>query len=259
MRRFRFSMRMLFVCLLLIGVLLVPLAKRLDEARWQREAIAKLGGRADCVYSQSAAPKWLKKILGNDFFCHVSALRIEGATNDDLAWLKDLRSIRHLTLDDSQITDAGLANVRWLSDLETLEIRQVNPHDFTFRVGEITNYGMQHLVDLRHLRVLALNGVRVGNIGIDRLKHVDLVSLDLCHTLVSDELLKSIIDMKRLKNLHVTNTRVTKAGVATFKESLPTCDIRFDKVSHRLRPPVNRRLDVFRGGPRFLLYDRAQQ
>ena len=103
------------------------LAERLQRAKGQREAIekfAKSGGSVSydsevdangnpLSNAQPPTPEWLRGLLGNDFLDNVVYVNLFGCakvTDAGLADLAGLTQLQGLRLDNTPITDAGLAN-----------------------------------------------------------------------------------------------------------------------------------------------------
>jgi len=81
-RRFQFSLRSLLAFMLLLSVPLGWLAWKMQRAKRQREAvegILKAGGRIGYDYEfVPRAPVWVRKSLGEDFFCDASCCGVRG-------------------------------------------------------------------------------------------------------------------------------------------------------------------------------------
>jgi eukaryotic-like serine/threonine-protein kinase len=142
-------------------------------------------------------------------------------------------------LQQSAVTDAGLAHLRGLTALKTLSLR----------VTAVTDAGMQHLNGLTGLEELLLDATRVSDAGLAHVRFLTtLKTLNLTNTLVTDEGLGQIeslnnlealwldgdhvtdaglVHLKALKNLHILSlflTRVTDAGLSHL-EDLPKLDV----------------------------------
>ncbi len=131
---FRFSLRSLLILVVLVSLPLSWVRIRLDRARQQREAIETLGKircfvhdpysyamdeRAILDEEQSAAPQWLRSLLGNDVFTTVPEVYLvdSEATDADLEHVAKLVGLEMLALEDTQITDAGLDHLRSMNTL----------------------------------------------------------------------------------------------------------------------------------------------
>ena len=96
-RWLQFSLRTLLVLMLAFACGFGWLAYKIERAREQREAVVaieELGGIADCGPTSGGmirtAVAWVGKLLGEDLFVDVRAV----------------------SLDDTQVTDAGLKHLR---------------------------------------------------------------------------------------------------------------------------------------------------
>jgi len=92
------------------------------------EAIVKAGGTVQYDYefdetgafiqgSQSTVPVWLRKSLGDDFFCDVIWVKLgyTQVTDAGLVHLEGLTSLESLGLWSTEVTDAGLEHVKGLT------------------------------------------------------------------------------------------------------------------------------------------------
>ena len=103
---FQFSIRSLLILTVVVAIPCSWLAVKMQQVRRERDAAAaieKLGGSVE--WSEPFRPMWLRRLLGDDFF----------------------RSVAHVKLDGTEVTDAGLENLKGLHQLQylTLEITKV--------------------------------------------------------------------------------------------------------------------------------------
>jgi hypothetical protein len=141
-RLIRLSLRML---MLLVLVLAGGLGWVVHRARVQRDAVAaieKTGGRVVYHWQKTPAgttavtnlkaeppwPKWLVGHLGVDYFGHVElAFLGEHATDDTMAHLGRLPRLEGMTVRrGSGVTDAGVAHLRDLVELNTIDLNGSN-------------------------------------------------------------------------------------------------------------------------------------
>jgi internalin A len=130
-------------------------------------------------------------------------------TDTSLKDLKELKSLKWLTLSDTQITDAGLKELKQLKDLQTLRISYT----------PITEVGLNELTQLKRLQTLDLSYTKVTDAGFKRLKKLDsLQLLDLSYTPVTGVGLKELKELKYLDTLNFTGSKVTDAAFTEMKE-----------------------------------------
>lgn len=165
-------------------------------------------------------------------------------TDATLASLADgLPELRFLSLADTQVTDAGLAQVARLTHLQELHLDNT----------PVTDTGVAQLAPLTELRILDFKGTRVTDAGlaiVRRFPHLqalyltrapitdaglahvatltDLRTLILWDTPITDAGLTHLTPLTRLTDLILWNTQVTDAGVAALTAALPECDISAD-------------------------------
>jgi hypothetical protein len=272
-----FRLRTLLALFAVSAVVSSTFGVRWLQERRQREALDKLG----------MVPAYEgRNVVG----LQVAPLRILGLLDDRLKELKRLPHLRRLALRRVWITDAGLAHVAEITQLEELKIGLTRCHDphvdlreffgpikrgryssveeaeqkwrdellagkVLIRNTQITDDGMLHLLHLRSLRILSLEGTSVGDRGLARLASLPLLEeLDLQNTCVTDEGLKSLASFPRLERLMLANMRYVScqglrrvARVRTLRE-LQVPDDTDDDAMKMLLPLKNslRRLDVSR-------------
>ncbi len=248
-RRFQFSFRSLLVFLVAVSVPLGWFAREMQRAKRQQEAVemvlkARGGFRYDYERdetwalipgAQPPAPVWLRKSLGDDFFCEVAGvnvldtqvtdaglehlrgltsleelnLRFTQVTDAGLEHLKGLNSLNELDLSDTQVTDAGLKHLKGLNSLEVLHI-----HD-----TQVTDVGLEHFKGLTSLKKLDLNDTQVIGAGLEHLKGLtSLEWLNLHDTQVTDAGLKHLKGLDSLEWLGLDGTQVTDVGLEHLKE-----------------------------------------
>ena len=116
-RWYQFSLRALLVFVVLVSIGMSWVAVRKQRVRRQREAvraIEKLGGDVRYEEAQTPVPRWLRELLGDDFFflkvdtVHLSGTEVTDVGLEHLKWLATLEA---LFLSNTQVTDAGLESL----------------------------------------------------------------------------------------------------------------------------------------------------
>jgi hypothetical protein len=243
-RRFQFAVRSLLVFLVAVSVPLGWFAWEMRKARRQREAverIVELGGSVGYDYqvdangdwvdgAESTTPIWLRRLLGDDFFCDVMTVdcQLTAFGDNDVRHLQRLANLRTLTLPATQITDKGLAQLGEMTRLEALNLSGTKVTDaglehlkgltslsgLNVRNTHVTDAGLEHLKGLANLEWLDLGGTLVTNAGLEHLKELaNLEWLDLGGTAVADAGLKHLKWLPSLERLGLSGTQVTDAGL----------------------------------------------
>jgi hypothetical protein len=203
---FQFGVRSLLVLLVAVSVPLGWFAWELNKARRQREAVVRileLGGRVFYDYqdeygrrlnAEPGSPEWLRKLLGDDFFCEVvtvdCVLRKFG--DNDARRLQELTNLKRLLLGHTQITDKGLAHLQGMTKLEELGLGHT----------KITDDGLAHLTRMANLERLWLIGTHITDEGLAHLR-----------------------GMIKLDWVLLDDTIVTDEGISQLQQVLPNCDI----------------------------------
>ena len=163
-RWFRFSLRSM---LLLVVVIAIPLAWKVNRARNQRAVVAelrKLNAQIDYYHGyehyyemeatkgvQRFVPppggKWLHDLLGREYFVEVIQVTVDGpqVTDDTLALIAKLPEIKYVNLNSAPgITDDGLVHFANIHNLEGV----------TLISDRISSAGLMHLTGLKRLKKL---------------------------------------------------------------------------------------------------------
>jgi hypothetical protein len=230
----RFSVRGMIVLVLMIGGGSGWFAHLARQARIQRNAVAaitKLGGSAlyDWQFEGNQLrlkkgtniisnevprwPKWLVDRLGVDTFgsvTHVSFRRLPMEPSPDeidevLAQIGHLSRLKFLTFIRAPVTDAGLAHLKGLSNLESFMLRGRN---------EVTDAGVAHLARMISLKGLYLENSRISDGGLSYLGGLTgLETVNFGGTQIGDAGLAHLDGLTRLENLGLDGTKVTDAGI----------------------------------------------
>jgi hypothetical protein len=128
----------------------------------QREAAAavgKLGGNV--AWGGPSGPEWSRSLLGEDFFKSAYFVNLGNTqvTDAGLEQLKGLSQLKELLLNGTKITDAGLEQFQGLSQLKELSLGGT----------KVTDAGLEHIKGLNQLRVLVYGGSHVTNEGVNKL------------------------------------------------------------------------------------------
>jgi type II secretory pathway pseudopilin PulG len=197
-RRYRFSLRTLFIGILAVALVCGWFAAKLQIARRQQQAVATIratGAEVGYDYNQNRPPQWLTDLQGVDFFCPVITVHVYPNTNitdADLALLKTFPNLQCLYINRSSITDAGLKNLSALTRLQFLYLDRPC----------ISDEGLRSLQNLAQLR-----------------------ELDLSKTQITDGSLKQLRELKSLQMLNLRDTNVTTHGVQELKQALPGVNV----------------------------------
>jgi hypothetical protein len=216
LRWYQFSLQSLLVFVTLFAFACSWFAVKMQQAKRQNEfveEIRKAGGEVTYDYEsnpvgsppQPPQPAWLVHLLGDDFFNNIVMI---GVFSDDLMiHLRDLPKL-HSLLAGEKVTDAGLENLKGLSQLKNISLRW----------AQITDAGLEHVKDLTQLKDLDLTDTQVTDAGLGQLKGLEnLEFLGLMGTRVTDEGLKNLKEMEHLKSLNLNGTQVTDVGLEHLK------------------------------------------
>jgi hypothetical protein len=131
----------------------------------------------------------------------------------DLAPLPNLRGVN---LAGTNATDADMAWLRACSQLELIDLSQV----------DIGDYGVAHLARLPRLRHLELSSDRISDRGCKALAEIkSLEDLSLSSRNIHDAGARELAKLKRLKRLHLTAS-TTDAAHELLRRELPGCTLK---------------------------------
>lgn len=144
---------------------------------------------------------------------------------EELIHIKHLTGLLGINLQNTWISDVGMAHLSGFSNLSELKI------DATY----ITNGGLAHLSNLSNLKKLSLKDINgVSDAGLQHLAELtSLEALILPYT-ISDNGLAYLENLTKLKELELQNANITDAELAHLKRlsSLETLDLSGTRISH---------------------------
>jgi internalin A len=257
------SLRGLMLLVLVLGVLMGWQARKVSLQRRAVAAIERVGGQfiydfvsptGEMRYSnppkEPAAPKWLRQMLGDEYFQAITGVYLGGGSPFEMpdtsaehmaavetlmasltkldqlqtlaissnrltpAALADLGRLTGLTtlmLDDAIETDAQLASLRGLTRLENLTI---SLEAGTTPKAPRIEKGLANLAPLIRLRKLHLTGdsVLVRSLDfIDGMAHLESLMVD--HSPLDDTFLAKLAKKANLREVILRDTDLTDAGM----------------------------------------------
>ena len=244
--RCQLSIRSVLVLVTAVAIPCGWLASETELARRQREMVETIrehGGRVLYDYqkpfgtraeqNEPTGPRWLRNLLGDNFFSEVENawIRSSDVTDADLANVKYLPELTALNLSNTNITDAGLVHFETLSQLKVLFLEDTkitgaemghlegltHLEDLSLTRCKVTSAGLEQIARLTQLRSLSLHGTNVANGSLVHLKRLlQLNQLYLGETGVTDVGLEFLTALRQLKRLSLANTGVTDAGLTTI-------------------------------------------
>ncbi len=141
----------------------------------------------------------------------------------DLMNLKEFPKLQALAV-GGKVTDAGLAQLAGLTELQSLELTS----------PKITDAGLSQLKPLVKLQTLSLHGTKVTDAGLDQLQPFEgLQTLDLGATKITDAELTKLKSFKMLQSLDLSEDPITDAGLALLEgnDTLQTLNVSGSKIT----------------------------
>jgi energy-coupling factor transporter ATP-binding protein EcfA2 len=162
--------------------------------------------------------------------------RIPGLRNEQLRFFQGCKALQVIGLGgNTQIDETGLRHLVGLPELGTLYLGSTN---FNTAMAEsishleslelldvntslITDDALQHLAKIKSLEDLCLTNNAITDRGIEYLKGMELMTLRLNETDVTDACLDSLVELKSLRVLDLDDCNITDQGIAKFVD-IPT-------------------------------------
>lgn len=132
--------------------------------------------------------------------------------SSDLAPLKRLRGLSTLIIYRAGVDDVALGYLAQLTSLERLTLNETT----------ITDAGVARLNGLGNLRQLSLAHSRVRSASLVWLQNNKMLEdLDISNTDVDDSIVETLKRCSRLRRLRVANTRISSDAIMSLKAFLP--------------------------------------
>jgi len=249
--RLQFGLSTLLLVVTVFGVWLGIAVNKANKQRRAVAAIEKLEGRIQFDYERDAngqripdaqppGPKWLRKVLGDDYFRKVIFIDFAFGTppgrskviDADLRCLESLPDLEAIDLDRNiAVTDQGLMHLRNLTKLRHLSMYYAN----------VKGTGFVHLANKPLLRGLSIGHTPLTHDGVAVIgKLQSLETLDIGHTPISDEDLATLQSLRKLQLLRLEGTDITDAGLVHLERFTALQDLWLpvgisDDASNRLK------------------------
>lgn len=118
--------------------------------------------------------------------------------------------LSELDVNATAISDAGLGFLRSAPNLSKL-----NLNDCDFDNSSMKVLGSQ---GLKNLRELNLHSTRVGDEGVEHIKALPISTLNLSDTIITDDCMRHLKDMKALQVVNFDYSGIGNEGVKAFKD-----------------------------------------
>jgi Leucine-rich repeat (LRR) protein len=193
-RLLRISLR---TTLVVVTLLCIMLAFKVRKVERQKEAVAwveEMGGQVeyDSAFdfaghrAELPGPKWLRDMIGVDYFDTVSYASFSDAQVDDLSVIANLTTLRELWLEAPQLCD------------------------------------LSPLAGLTELEVLSIRGTKVSNLS-SLANLTKLAYLDLSDSQARD--LSPLTNLAKLEHLDLSNAQASDEEISKLMKALPDCRI----------------------------------
>jgi Leucine-rich repeat (LRR) protein len=166
-------------------------------------------------------------------------------TDKGIALLERLPALRNLRISNMPITDDGLKPLGVLKQLKNIDLSNTNVGNATLvtlgtlpqleRINlymtKVTDDGIDAILPLRNIVWLNLDACQIGDVTIPKLTSFSKMTfLHLGKTKITDHSVDILKEMRQLKELHITETKITNAGAESLAAAMPhDCVLYVDK------------------------------
>ena len=264
-RWLQFSLRTFVVVITLFAAWLGYVSFRAREQQAAVARIKELGGIVQYDYQMppSAEPSppgwpWLRRLVGDEYFQDVAFVKLDetSVSDADLPLISKLRRTKTLSLNRTDVSDEGLVSIRGMTELNYLGLMKTKvtskgirslslPRNGCILVLEGTSVGDEALSNLTGCSHLALASTRITSEGIKGLEDSKtLHDLSVMGTAVDDAAVPSLVKIKTLTWLIVSDTKISGEGLFTLRNALPKCQIdgEIADLSNGFNPAASPRL-----------------
>ncbi len=176
---------------------------------------------------------------GTGELSHLKLSNDSEVTDAGLNELKELKNLTELSLFNTNVTDAGLKELKDLKNLVRLDLGStsiigIEVNGAPLKHSRVTGAGLTELKDLKKLSELSLFNTKVTDAGLKEIKELkNLTELNLGATYVTDVGMKDLKELRSLTTLDLSYTKVTDAGLKDLKElrNLTTLDLSYTQVT----------------------------
>ena len=216
------------------------------EHRNEQEIARRLARAGVRTHWRSRGPRLLPDMIRYmEAFERVVDVDMSGGTGVSslCRYVLSLSEVEFLRADNSDLNDADLLS---FASLEHLQYVSLSDTDVGENVSAIASMKSMKDIDLRRTRVndevmkkcsfgknvrfLDLSETLIGNETAGLLsKATGLMILEIDDTSVDDDGLMQLASLKKLTVVSAVGTKITQAGVASFKKRQPDCSVLIDQ------------------------------
>lgn len=198
------------------------------EATWDEQIAAVQRGESDRI-------EITQTLIGDEHLLQLNGLTAlrelivdkSDVTDAGLAPLKNLPNLDHLRLRGARITDQGFHDICQFTSLKRLNLPQ----------ADLTDAGLAELPALDKLELLRLGSPRVTNSGMEKVAAVkSLRWLHLIDIPLTDPALKSIGELPNLESLYLDGARISDDAYEQFFRIHPGLHLHIDQKHHDRDP-----------------------
>lgn len=176
----------------------IPTVVKLDESNQVKEVDFQLYHRDDRDLIPLGKISSLERVILNGW-------ETPGA---GLAHLRGLENIRTIELWSHHVTDEALPHIGKLTSLQELSLRHT----------AISNSGLAHLTELNQLKSLLLHKTAIDDAGLAHLaRHENLELLSLHRTQVTDAGIVHLANLTNLRDLSLAGTAIDGSGLVHLR------------------------------------------
>ncbi len=186
----------------------------------------------------------LKELKGFKSLKSLSIFFCEQINDDGMKHVKELIGLERLSLGNTLVTDAGLAELKDLKKLKSLTvsgcIRMTDKSTETIKgftnleylslPSTITEKGVKNLTGFKKLTGLYIGGASLTDAAIkdiaENLPGLDYLDVGAtAGTEITNASILHFTQLKKLKKLNLSGSKITAEGLKSLRDALPDCTI----------------------------------
>jgi hypothetical protein len=163
------------------------------------------------------APTWLRRHLGDEYFQEVRNVDLKSPTAVTLAAVQGLPQVRALSIVDSSRSAGGLVHLRAMTSLREIYLHGTEPLGFG---SDLTDADLANLAGLPNLEGLYLRQTRVtdaGLVGLTALPSLSHLSIERAAGVTDRGVIHALTTFPNLSALDLGRTGVTDAALVHLR------------------------------------------
>jgi len=178
-------------------------------------SIGQLHGLEELSFYAEVPPGGLRHLVGLRRLQKLS-LSLAVVADGDFVHVATLPNLRRLAVDNEVTTDEAMAHIARCARLEELIVGS----------PRLTDNSFEYIQKMPVLRTLVIRSPKINGHKVFLLKNCTrLTYLKLSECSIDESMFRHLVGLTSLRELDISNTRVTKEGASRLRKLMPWCDI----------------------------------